>query len=280
MKVHNLTNEEYLKIYPVIDQDKCCGDALCVNDCIRRCLVMDENNKAQYKAINMDCFQCGHCIAICPKNAISFAGVDSNELAQGKIELPTDKLEHAIRMRRSIRDFKESPIPHEDIEKAIETASYAPSGGNKQGVSWVLVSSKDKLHEVTGLCAKALAEYDSPNPAQKKVFQALNRAFQKGRNLISYNAPHVIFTHAPREMGMNVIDSTIAISYLELVLNSMGIGTCWVGYMSMAANFDTSINKYLGIPEENIVTGAILLGYPKLKFPRSVMRKNITLQTI
>ncbi len=277
--VHTMNNEDLSKIYPIIDQDKCCGDALCVKDCIRRCISMNENNKAQYKAVNMECFQCGHCIAVCPKNAITFNGIDSNALVEGKADISSESIEHFIRMRRSIRDYKDDEVPHDEIIKSIETASYAPTGGNKQEVSWVLVS-KDKMHELSEMCAHALGAANVDNIFQKNVFISLMRAFKKGRNLISYNAPHVVFTYAPSEARLGIIDSTIALSYLEFVFNNKGIGTCWVGYMSMAANFDDNINKFLGIPDGYSVTGAMLFGYPKLKYHRSVMRKNLSIHTL
>jgi len=36
-----------------------------------------------------------------------------------------------IRTRRSVRSFKEDPIPKEVLDKVLEAARIAPSGGNR-----------------------------------------------------------------------------------------------------------------------------------------------------
>ena len=49
----------------------------------------------------------------------------------------------AMGTRRSIRDFSSEPVPRELIEAAIETASTAPSGANRQPWKFVVVGSPE-----------------------------------------------------------------------------------------------------------------------------------------
>lgn len=55
--------------------------------------------------------------------------------------------------RRSIRVFQERDIPEEIIEKLLDAAIQAPSGGNLQPFSIILVRSQEgrkKLAELSG----------------------------------------------------------------------------------------------------------------------------------
>lgn len=45
--------------------------------------------------------------------------------------------------RRSVRDFSDRPVPRHLIERAIQTASTAPSGAHMQPWTWVAVSDPD-----------------------------------------------------------------------------------------------------------------------------------------
>ncbi|MCK5123817.1 MAG: nitroreductase family protein, partial [Dehalococcoidia bacterium] len=53
--------------------------------------------------------------------------------------------------RRSIRKFKSDPIPDEYIDKIIEAARWAPSGGNSQPWEFIVIKKRelrDKIAEV------------------------------------------------------------------------------------------------------------------------------------
>ncbi|MGI9458007.1 MAG: nitroreductase family protein [Aeoliella sp.] len=50
--------------------------------------------------------------------------------------------------RRSVRDFSDDPVPRQLIELAIETASSAPSGANRQPWKFVAVSNQESKHAI------------------------------------------------------------------------------------------------------------------------------------
>ena len=62
-------------------------------------------------------------------------------------------LYNLIMKRRSIRNFKDQDIPEDIIEKLIDAANNAPTGGNIQPISVILVQETDarkQLSEMTG----------------------------------------------------------------------------------------------------------------------------------
>ena len=74
---------------------------------------------------------------------MSFQNLDHNLYPESKIiERSTTFFELMIQ-RRTVRDFSDRPIPIEIIQNAIQTASSAPSGANKQ--PWHFVIVKDPV---------------------------------------------------------------------------------------------------------------------------------------
>lgn len=49
-----------------------------------------------------------------------------------------------IYARKSIRKFKDTPVPTKDLKEMIKAATYAPSGKNLQNWHFVVVSDREK----------------------------------------------------------------------------------------------------------------------------------------
>ncbi len=52
----------------------------------------------------------------------------------------------AIRTRRSIREYKSTPVPMEDIRLIVEAGTWAPSGYNQQ--PWKFIVLQDQQLKV------------------------------------------------------------------------------------------------------------------------------------
>ena len=93
----------------VIDEKKCIGCGLCAADCIAQNIVIEE--KAHVK---QDCFQCGHCVAVCPKGAVSIPEYDMADVEEydaDSFTLQPEAVLHSIKIRRSIRKYKPQAVP-------------------------------------------------------------------------------------------------------------------------------------------------------------------------
>lgn len=64
-----------------IDPDQCIGCELCVNDCLTHDLELIQGKAV---ALHQNCFKCGHCIAICPQNAVS---IENNDMSEVKLRI-------------------------------------------------------------------------------------------------------------------------------------------------------------------------------------------------
>ena len=74
---------------------------------------------------------------------MSFQKLDHNQHPEPKMIKRSTAFFELMIQRRTVRDFSDRPIPIEIIQNAIQTASSAPSGANKQ--PWHFVIVKDPV---------------------------------------------------------------------------------------------------------------------------------------
>ena len=131
-----------------IDQEKCKQDGICVTVCGPRLIEMGPDGfPRSTKEAAEYCINCGHCMSVCPHSALSLKTMSLDVSKPiDKTLIPTlDQLEQWVRMRRSVRVYKENPVPRDVLEKLILSARYAPTGGNLQPVMWQV---KEKASDV------------------------------------------------------------------------------------------------------------------------------------
>ncbi len=67
-------------------------------------------------AVEENCIDCGHCVAICPKHALSHASIDSEQcIPVNSGNISADNMEIFLRSRRSVRAYKRKPIEKETL---------------------------------------------------------------------------------------------------------------------------------------------------------------------
>ena len=55
-----------------IDYEKCNSCRMCIQECRKRFLLEESKNKVYFEDIDNSCSLCGHCIAVCPEDAILY----------------------------------------------------------------------------------------------------------------------------------------------------------------------------------------------------------------
>ncbi|MCP4348312.1 MAG: hypothetical protein GY795_22720 [Desulfobacterales bacterium] len=133
-----------------IDPSKCNKDYICMDECAYGFIY--EKDDEGYPVINQSlfekyCIKCWHCIAICPKGAISYPGVkqeDFDKLGHSDF-LSHDQVEKFIRSRRSFRTFKEEPVSDEIISKWLDITRWSPTASNSQQLNWILVKDAKQV---------------------------------------------------------------------------------------------------------------------------------------
>jgi nitroreductase len=54
-------------------------------------------------------------------------------------------ISEVMRTMRAMRRLKPDPVPDEMLEQLVEAATWAPSGGNIQAFSFVVVTDRDQM---------------------------------------------------------------------------------------------------------------------------------------
>jgi len=266
-----------------INKEKCTNCGLCIQECVRGYFYLNEEGRVLYNTDLGTCNICGHCIAVCPEDAIitkdldditSFPGIDS----PGDI-LESEKFLQFLRAKRSIRRYKKKKVPKELIEKIFQAMRYAPSASNARAWRYVILSDPEKIQQLSDEMVKVNYTYMGFQSAE----QALVHLQSKNINLF-YNAPHLIvlyyrITEKNSVMiGLRGNDAGIALTYGMLEAETLGLGSCWIGLLQGAIPLNKEILKILGI--RGMVLGAFTLGYPAVKYHRTTPRAPLKIKEI
>ncbi len=263
-----------------IDQEKCTKCGLCIQECGRGYFSKKKGDMRFNERLNT-CNLCGHCIAVCPEDAILTEGIDNIETFPG-IDSPEtianyDTIFRLIRAKRSMRRYKNKIVPKESIEKIFEAMRYAPSASNARAWRYLIVSDPEKMKKVSDEIIKVNYLYMGFQSGE----QALQYFESIGRSIF-YNAPHLIILYYksieknPVMIGLKANDAGIALTYGMLAAESLGLGTCWIGMVQGAVSANREILKILGI--RGFVLGAFTLGFPAVKYRRTVPRAPLKIQ--
>jgi nitroreductase len=146
----------------------------------------------------------------------------------------------AIKKRRSIRKYEETPVTDEQLQFVLETARYAASWANQQG--WHILVVKD-----AGTRTK-VAEVLEANPAQKAVATAPVL-------LAVCMDPTASGVQKGKEYYM--ADAGILMDHLMLQAAELGLGTVFIGMFD-----EDKVRAVLGVPDEYRIVGLTPLGVP------------------
>lgn len=256
-----------------VDRSKCRKDGICSAVCPRGLISLQEFPQAFEDAYEL-CLACGHCVAACPHGALSNIKLPQGECIpiQRELQPGTDSVVQFLRSRRSVRSFKEGTVPREALEAILDCARWAPSASNTQPVSWIVVEKREHMKRLEELAAQWLRD-EMPGYARYFIHN-------RDGEIVLRGAPHLIVAMAPGEYPWGQTDCAIALSYVEMAAKANGLGTCWAGLLTRAAQANRSISESLGIPDDYRVHGALMLGYPVYSYERIPTRNEAAIKWV
>lgn len=264
----------------VVNSEKCIGCGLCVKDCVARDIeIVDQ--KAVVK--NVTCINCGHCIAICPKDAVTIEAYDMAEVkeySKESFDIESETLLNFIKFRRSVRQFKEQDVDSEILSKIIEAGRFTQTGINVQDISYAVV--KEGLPELKTLTLESLknagehilANLTPENKMYENYAKMWIRMYEShikdpnGSDFLFFKAPVVIVISAKSE-----VNGALAASNMELMANTLGLGTFFSGFLAKAAHGNEKIKNFIQIKAGKEVVCAMVIGHPAVNYKRTVPRK-------
>jgi len=137
--------------------------------------------------------------------------------------------EDVLLKRRSIRRYKDTPIPREKILKILEAARIAPSASNKQPWHFIVVENKETIKQL------AKSEWAAKAPLM----------------IVALADPEASPNWCSNDLG-------IAFEHIALAATNLGLGTCWMGQTGR----EDLIRKLLDIPEKLRPVAVMPIGEP------------------
>ncbi len=185
-----------------------------------------------------------------------------------------------VTTQRAMRRLKTDAIPDDVVNKIMDAAICAPSGGNRQNWSFVVVLDRAQRARLGELYREAWGELmkvpyyagASKEPADSPAGRMLASARHLGEHL--GEAPVIILACVALDPGVKANLTTGASIYpavqnIMLAARALGIGSC----ITTIHRFrDPQVKELLGIPGEVETAALIPLGYPLGKFGRPPRR--------
>ncbi|MCK5043411.1 nitroreductase family protein [Candidatus Pacearchaeota archaeon] len=148
------------------------------------------------------------------------------------------KLNNIIRLRRSVRKFKNKKPNWRDILECIDVARYAPMAGNNFSLKFILVDDSEKIAQLANAAQQSFIA-----KAKYVVVVCTNPS----RTVNSYEKRGEIYCR--QQAGA-------AIQNFLLKIEEKGLSTCWVG-----AFVNNKVKEILEIPKDINIEALFPIGY-------------------
>jgi len=262
-----------------IDEEKCNRDGICVAECPALVLIMHGKKEYPQAApeFHETCLRCGHCVAVCPTGAFSLSWLAPEDCPpiHKELKLSPDQAEQFLRSRRSIRVFKDEPVDRSLLEKLIRIGTCAPTAKNMQPWEWIVVETPGEVKKLDAMIVDWMRAFIKADPAGAETLKLPRTVdlWEQGLYKTLRNAPHLFIVHVDETWGFGVEDTALALSYVELMAPSLGLGATWSGYFYKAYNAYPPLAQAVPVPKGRKVVGAMMVGRPKFSYHRLPQRK-------
>ncbi len=251
---------------------------------------------------------CGHCVAVCPEDAIEVNYVDHDALAFESFqcedryvkpgEYDVAGLVALMKSRRSSRDFGPEEVPLAVLNDLVRIGTTAPSGTNSQLWTFTVIPDRESVRAFGGRVGRFFEGLNrmAENPVARgwsKVFmkdmlgqyyreyyesvkEGIRQFREEGRDRLFFNAPAVILVGSEKGASCPAEDALLATQNILLAAHAMGLGTCLIGFAVEAMKNDKGIKEFVGIPRKEPVYSVIAIGHAREKYLKPGGRRKLT----
>jgi nitroreductase/NAD-dependent dihydropyrimidine dehydrogenase PreA subunit len=193
--------------------------------------------------------------------------------------------EEVILSRRSVRWYKDEQVPEFMVKRILEAGRFAPSAGNCQPWKFVVVRDQDIIDGLTrtviSVCRffKAVLEFRTPGnywklpiaklcirllPAKMHPvpFSAISLIADEKLGLYHSAKTVILIFKDVRGIVNPDLDCGIAGQNMVLAAHSMGLGTCWVSFTSLAFDYTSKWKRVLGVRYPYRFVTSLAIGWP------------------
>ena len=165
-----------------------------------------------------------------------------NEIIKGLVE------------RRSVRSYKDTPIPEEILDEILRAGTYAPTGRNRQAPIIISVTDKALRDRLSKINASIMGTDTDP----------------------FYGAPVVLVVLCDKNVPTFVYDGSLVMGNLMNAAHALGVSSCWIhrAKETFESEEGREILAELGITGDLEGIGNCILGYADGEIPEPSPRKD------
>lgn len=138
-----------------------------------------------------------------------------------------------LKIRRSVREYKDKPIPKEALEKIVDAARFAPTARNEQPWEFIVVTEKETLKKMGGIT-------------------------DHGKFIVEAAACILVFCN---DTKYYLEDGCAATENILLAATALGIASCWVA--GDKKSYCRQLHELFYVPLSFKLVSIISLGYPE-----------------
>lgn len=269
---------------PIIELDNCIKCMKCVNDCPSDAIDIEAGS------INDTCIHCGHCVAICPESTIYPDTQDIKKLKPPQVS--PDDFQDLSAGNRTCRSYLAKEVDTDTLELLVDNMKHYPSASNARPLKITILTKREAIASINQQTAETLIKSigQITSPVLMPILQVLApklelrrlKAYKKRfvarqtpeSSQVCHHAPAVLLFHAPAtKYGMAGADAYIWASYTSIFASTLGLGTCFNGFITTAMKRNKSMRAEFGIPAGQQVYAALLLGHPMVKYTNEAGRE-------
>ena len=264
--------------------------------CVARAIDPDSMRISQTR-----CIRCSHCSAVCPTAAVHWPTADGEATCGEALQsLTADtalELETVIKRRRSMRHYTGEVLSQSMIDRIVAVTNHAPTGTNSRRVTITVVNDPRTMQEISDIAMRYFRRLATLilNPltvpfillfAGRRRLRRL-RGYRRqidryfgGHNILTHGAPALFVFSADRRSSCPSEDALIWATTANLYAESLGLGTCYNGFLVRAARMHRPLRRRLGLPEGHTVFETFTAGYPAVAYQRAAYRDPCVLRVI
>ncbi len=222
------------------------------------------------------CSKCAACMIVCPTESFIHRDITYEQCPPIKpaLKVSFNRCAQLLKSRRSIRSFKDTPVPREDIARAIDAARYSPTGNNVQDVEWLVIDDKELVQRFRKIGDDWMIGVLKNVPMYAPMVDIWVKRKEAGIDDFLRGAPVIVSAYAKKDGPSPQPDCTIALAYFDLAAISLGLGCLIDGFFNYAAISFPPIKDAIALPEGYQIYGSLAVGYPKYKYQRIPVRNH------
>ena len=173
-----------------VNKKTCNKDGICAADCPAGLINFQKDQYPESVAEAEElCTRCGHCVAVCPVDAVKVTVLEDTALDFSTFEVDKKWLPHGefdlsslvklMGSRRTCRNFKDQQIDLNILEDLIKIGITAPSGTNSQKWTFSIIAERQSILVLGEMIAKFFKRI---NRLAENIF--LRKTSRRGRKIL------------------------------------------------------------------------------------------------